>query len=66
MKKQEPRWYLLWFITAGMWLLTFCGHFFYHKTLDWIAVMQFFNIFLSLAAGFVNKKRYRNRRNMED
>jgi len=60
MKKQEPRWYILWFVTAGVWLVTFCGNFFHNMT-DWITIIQFLNIVLSLAAGFVNANRYKRR-----
>ncbi len=65
MKKQEPRWYILWFITAGMWFITFCGNFYHNTMLDWVIAMQFLNIFLSLVAGFVNANRYK-KRNFDD
>ena len=56
-KKQETRWYHLWFVTAAMWLITFCGNFAAGQR-DWVVWLQLCNIFVSLGAGFVNRIRY--------
>ena len=61
MKKKEPRWYILWFYTAGTWLITFCWNIFHNAASDFIIIVQFLNIILSLAAGIVNARRYKRK-----
>ncbi|MCM1182759.1 MAG: hypothetical protein NC337_05240 [Roseburia sp.] len=51
----RKRWYLLWFVTSGMWLITLgvnllAGRF------DWVVVVQLLNVIVSFAAGMVNRK----------
>ena len=62
--RQETRWYLLWFVTAAMWLVTFCGNFAAGQR-DWVVWLQLCNIAVSFAAGFVNRKRYIKRQNSD-
>jgi hypothetical protein len=57
MKKQGPRWYLLWFAAAGIWLITFCVNFFSHNSFGGLALLQLLTAGLSLAAGIVNARR---------
>lgn len=61
MEKKEPRWYLLWFYTAAMWLIVFCYNFFDSTTRDFFTLLQFLNIWVSLGAGIVNARRYRKK-----
>ena len=61
MKKKEPRWYMLWFFTAGMWLLTFWLNLSSQSALDWLLILQFFNIVIAFLAGIVNARRYKQR-----
>ena len=57
----ENRWYLLWFVTAAMWTVTFCANAFSGYSLDWVMTLQFLIIFVSIEAGIVNAKRYRKK-----
>lgn len=61
MEKKEFRWYFLWFIGAGMWTVTFLMNLLYGGMPDWNIVLQFLNIIVCLAAGIVNRDRYRKR-----
>ena len=64
MKKKEPRYYLLWFVTAGMWTITFLSNLSSRSVVSvegWVLVIQFLNIWVSLAAGVVNARRYRKK-----
>lgn len=61
MEKKEPRWYRLWYFTAAMWLITFCGNFSRREELGWIIVVQFLNIIVSFGAGVVNARRYKEK-----
>ncbi len=63
---EENRWYLLWFVTAAMWTVTFCANAFSGHSLDWVMTLQFLNIFVSIAAGIVNAKRYRKKLEEKD
>lgn len=65
-KRKEPRWYILWFITSGMWTIIFCRNFFFDGMREWITVIQFLNIGVSFAAGIVNVKRYKKRHEEEE
>ena len=66
MKKKETRWYLLWFFTSGMWLITFCLNFFSGNAFDFVIFIQLCNIVLSFAAGIVNRNRYKKRNGEDD
>lgn len=66
MKKKEPRGYILWFFTAGMWLITFVLNLLRKGTEDWIIVVQFLNVILSFAAGIVNAHRYKRKHRDEN
>lgn len=65
MKRKEPRWYRLWYYTAAMWLITFCGNLSRKEEL-WILVIQFLNIFVSFGAGVVNARRYKKKHGNEN
>jgi len=56
--EKKIRWYLLWFFTSGMWLITCCVNLSAGRR-DWVAVVQFLNILLTLSAGIVNRRRYK-------
>lgn len=66
MKRNETRWYILWFFTSGMWLITFCVNLSSGRINNWVIILQFFNIVISFVAGIVNRKRYKNRNRKED
>jgi len=66
MKKKEPRWYRLWYYTAAMWLITFCGNLPRREELGWVIVVQFLNIIVSLGAGVVNARRYKKKHRDEE
>lgn len=59
--KKEPRWYLLWFLTSGMWGISFLVNLRDNKEIDFMLVMQFLNIVMSLAAGVLNANRYKKK-----
>ncbi len=61
MDEKEFRWYRMWYFTAAMWGITFLSNVFYWKRVDWIVVIQFLNILLSLGAGIINGRRYKRR-----
>lgn len=61
MEKDEPRWYMLWFFTAGMWGVTFCINLFTGSGFNWLVILQLFNIVISCWAGIVNARRYQQR-----
>lgn len=66
MKKREPRWYILWFFTSGMWVITFSINLSTSTALNWVIVLQFLNIFISFAAGIVNAHRYKEKHSQEE
>lgn len=61
MKRSEIRWYMLWFFSSGMWLITFCVNLSSDHIDSWIIILQFFNIAFSFAAGIVNRNHYKKR-----
>ena len=56
-ERKETRWYLLWFLTAAMWGITFCGS----REEGFHHILQFANVWLSLGAGIVNGLRYKKK-----
>ncbi|MGM9662997.1 MAG: hypothetical protein ACI3WR_07915 [Oscillospiraceae bacterium] len=60
MEKRETRWYILWFFAAGLWLINFCISL-QSEGASFITGLKFCNIWLSLAAGIVNARRYKAR-----
>ena len=65
MKTKEPRFYRLWFVTSGMWCITFLGNLSAGREPTWLLVVQFLNILVSLGAGVVNARRYKKRQEQE-
>ena len=66
MKKKGIRWYILWFVTSGMWLITFCSNFIHSALPNWLIIIQFLNIVVSFVVGIVNLNRYKKRYSDED
>lgn len=61
MKKQEIRWYLLWFCAAGMLALTFALNTMGARGFSQAAGVQLIAALLSLAAGLVTRRRWRKK-----
>lgn len=61
MKRNKTRWYILWFLGSGIWLIIFCVNLSSDHFDNWIITLQFLNIVLYFAAGIVNRNRYKKR-----
>lgn len=61
MKKQEIRWYLLWFCAAGMLALTFALNTMGARGFGPSAGVPLAAALLSLAAGLVTRRRWRKK-----
>lgn len=62
MTKQEPRWYRLWYVSAALSTITFCGSFFSHRRVaNHTKVLHILAIISAFAAGIVNGKRYKQK-----
>ena len=66
MNKENPRWYILWFYTAATWLIVFGWNLYHNAATDFILIIQFLNIWVSLAAGIVNARRYKKKCDNEE
>lgn len=54
---------VLYFIAAGLWLITVCIDLSDGAAADWLTVLRCFTFLVSLAAGVVNLRRYRRDKN---
>lgn len=65
MKKQEVRWYLLFFCAAVVFALTACLNSMGARSFSSLSGLQLLAAVLSLAAGLVDRRRWRKKREEE-